>query len=65
MLARMELVYLDKGFPGDTVFPYTASHLAGALTQMIMEDLEKEKEQESNTETEKEEEDELVNLPEK
>ena len=34
-MARMEMVYLDQGFAGTIPFPYTAAHLAAALTQMI------------------------------
>ena len=50
MLARMEIVELEEGFPGDTLFPYTASHLAVAFAEMINKDLEKQNAQESKAE---------------
>ena len=29
---------MERGFPGDTPFPYTAAHLAAALTLMVNQD---------------------------
>ena len=38
MLQRMEIIKMERGFPGDTPFPYTAAYLAAALTLMVNQD---------------------------
>ena len=42
MLFRMEIVTLDQGFDGVTIFPYSPVELAAALTQMINRDPEQD-----------------------
>ena len=34
----MEIIKMERGFPGDTPFPYTAAYLAAALTLMVNQD---------------------------
>lgn len=49
----MEMISLMEGFSGETAFPYTASHLAGALCIMTLRDSESQNAQESVAEGEK------------